>query len=255
MHASFVDKCRQLGHLETFDGNDPNNSAAQNLARQVQSAVDDTKVMSGRNTTDSAVISTIGAGSFLIPPRCEFYQNDVLHLDALLHTAAPATPFHFVSIDPPWWNKYIRRARNANHESAYPMMDSDTIQSIPLAHLVAANSLVAIWCTNSPAHFALIQERLLPHWQLRLLSTWYWVKITRSGATVCDFGLPLQKQPFEQLLVACHVDSQMDRFDALVEPRFLFSVPSAVHSHKPPIMGKRNSNSMHTRILVSNTHI
>lgn len=155
-----------------------------------------------------------------------------------MDTIIPKSCFDFVSIDPPWWNKYIRRARNANSESGYPMLDSDAILNIPLANRINANSLVVIWCTNSPSHISFIKDKLLPQWNLTLLSTWFWVKITQSGRTVCEFGLPLQKQPFEQLFVACHKDSELKRFERLVETRYLFSVPSAVHSHKPPILGK-----------------
>lgn len=226
-------KCRQLNYLCPPSDCEENNRRAQDLALEVQSVID-TKVLSGQNTTNSPVISQIEGDTFLIPPNCEFYQIDILLLDHVV----PNTHFHFVSIDPPWWNKYIRRARNAKTESGYPMLDSDAILSIPLENTIAANSLVAIWCTNSPAHISLIKEKLLTKWKLRLVSIWFWVKITRSGRTVCDFGLPLQKQPFEQLFVACHVDSDVDRFESLIEPRYLFSVPSAVHSHKPPILGK-----------------
>lgn len=226
-------KCRQLGLLQSSESV-KNNFRAQKLALEVQSAVDGTKVLSGRNNTDIPIISQIGQDTFLIPPYCKFFQNDVLLIDNLL----PNSNFDFVSIDPPWWNKYVRRARNANSKSGYPMLDSDAILSIPLEKAIAANSLVAIWCTNSPAHISLIKEKLVVKWQLQLLSTWYWVKITQSGHTVCDFGLPLQKQPFEQLFVACHVDSDMERFTSLVDSRYVFSVPSAVHSHKPPILGK-----------------
>lgn len=233
IYDSFMVKCRQVEYLYPSIG-DENNRRAQNLALEVQSVVDDSKVLTGRNSTDSPIITQIGNETFLIPPNCQFYQNDVLLMDELI----PNSNFHFVSIDPPWWNKYIRRARNANNESGYPMLDSDAILRIPLENAIAVNSLVAIWCTNSPAHVALIKEKLLSKWHLRLLSTWFWVKITQSGRTVCDFGVPLQKQPFEQLFVACHVDSDAERFRALVEPRYLFSVPSAVHSHKPPILGK-----------------
>lgn len=146
--------------------------------------------------------------------------------------------FDLVVIDPPWWNRYVRRAKQAKPSAGYQMLDGAAIRDIPLERYVRAGSVVAIWCTNGPSHVAHLKDELLPKWNLKLISTWYWVKVTRRGRTVCEFRDPLQKQPFERLFVACHADSDMKLFESLRETRYLFSVPSSIHSHKPPVIGK-----------------
>lgn len=216
-----------------------NNEAAISTAQCIQEDGPAPYSFRGENSLYHAVLTTINSLTYLIPPRCEFFQNDVRDIDNLLGARqADDGPFDLVVMDPPWWNRYVRRAKRAKTSAGYRMLDSPEIRDIPLERYVGAGSLVAIWCTNAPAHVRLVQDVLLAKWSLKLLSTWYWVKVTRTGRPVCQFREPLQKQPFERLFVACHADSDVQRFDGLREPRFLFSVPSAVHSHKPPVIGE-----------------
>lgn len=65
-------------------------------------------------------------------------------------------------------------------------------------------------------------------------------KITKYGETICEFSLPLKKQPFERLFIACPIDT--DRSFEIPEEKFIFSIPSAIHSHKPPLDGKFSHN-------------
>lgn len=215
-----------------------NNEVAINFAQNIQDDTPAPYSFRGENSLYHAVLSTISSTTYLIPPRCEFYQDDVRNIDRLLGVCPADGPFDLVVIDPPWWNRYVRRAKRAKQTAGYQMLDSQAIEDIPLERFVGDGSLVAIWCTNAPAHGRLVLDVLLAKWSLRLLSTWYWVKVTRTGRPVCEFREPLQKQPFERLFVACQADSDMERFAGLREPRYLFSVPSAVHSHKPPVIGE-----------------
>lgn len=61
--------------------------------------------------------------------------------------------------------------------------------------------------------------------------------MTKSGDTICDFGLPLKKQPFERVFIACH--NKTTQYDNIPNEKFIFSIPSAIHSHKPPLNGKK----------------
>lgn len=139
------------------------------------------------------------------------------------------------------------------------MMYNEDILKIPLEDLVQPNTIVAIWCTNSPTHSEFVKKVALPKWNLKLLTTYYWVKvkdcsfngrsflhlilldlrqITKSGDPVCEFHAPLKKQPYEQLFLAAHIESEhVTRFDDM---NLIFSIPSVIHSHKPPLLGKRN---------------
>lgn len=57
-------------------------------------------------------------------------------------------------------------------------------------------------------------------------------QITTSGNPVCKFNTLLGKQPFEQIIIGCHSDSD-NTFN--FGEKLIASVPSAIHSHKPPL--------------------
>lgn len=137
------------------------------------------------------------------------------------------------------------------------MMYNEDILAIPLENLVHPNTIVAIWCTNSPTHSEFIKQIALPKWNLKLLTTYYWVKvkivcsfvrsqnvsftcpypqITKSGDPVCEFNVPLKKQPYEQLFLAAHIESELVLESDVIN--LMLSIPSVVHSHKPPLLGK-----------------
>lgn len=244
MTSAFIQQCRSK-HFLLGQSERDNNLIAKTLSKSILDEVEspDTAAQKirGSNPTRHTIKSSISTRSFLIPSNSNFVQDDVRN-----GLTSIETTFDFIVMDPPWWNKYIRRVVRAttvasspsSSSSGYQMLCKEDILSMPIERLVhRTNGLVAIWCTNSPSHIADIHSELLPKWNLKLLTIWFWIKITTSGETVCDFGLPLQKQPFEQLFIACHKDAAAEKFDDLRRNgrRYLFSVPSAIHSHKPPI--------------------
>lgn len=62
------------------------------------------------------------------------------------------------------------------------------------------------------------------------------IQITKFGEPICEFGSPLKKQPFERLFIAC--PAEMSRTINIPAENFIYSVPSAIHSHKPPLEGR-----------------
>ena len=60
--------------------------------------------------------------------------------------------------------------------------------------------------------------------------------MTLSGEPVCPFTDPPGKQPFEHLIFGVRPD-EINLFPRPEDGRIFISVPSAVHSHKPPISG------------------
>lgn len=63
----------------------------------------------------------------------------------------------------------------------------------------------------------------------------FYAQITKCGELICEFDLPLKKQPFERIFIACHEDSSHD-FN-IPNEKMIFSIPSAIHSNKPPLQG------------------
>nr|XP_029734299.1 methyltransferase-like protein 4 [Aedes albopictus] len=188
------------------------------------------KVFNGANDSQFIVKTSINNEDYIIPPNCRFFNSDVRNLSDFLTTE---DKFDFIVLDPPWWNKYIRRTKAANEKSGYRMLDNDSLKSIGLENHVHDRTVVAIWCTNAPSHVDAIEKQLCPKWNLRLVGTWYWTKITKQGEPVCIFNEKTKKQPYERLFIAVNTNSAIK--DIPTE-KFIFSVPCAIHSNKPPLL-------------------
>lgn len=154
-------------------------------------------------------------------------------------------------------------------------MSNDLIRNIPIEKLIGHDkTLVAIWCTNAPSLIKTVIESFLPKWKLKLVATWYWIKvssiifvrpkqiafwflhffstfqITKFGETICDFNIPRKKQPFERLFIACPIDC--DQAIDIDEERLIFSIPSALHSHKPPLKGTKMKRKQPFSLFIIN---
>ena len=188
----------------------------------------------GENNLSFGKVVTMGSKCFIIPPNCKFFNNKIKKLESCL-PPNDDNKFDFIVIDPPWKNRYIKRVKKKTNNQGYFMMSDDEICKIPLENYTKKTSIVVIWCTNSETHVKAIKERLLAKWQLKLLATWQWVKVDMNGELFCS--IDGNKKPFEQIFIATHQDSKI--FDGLIENECLiFSQPSSIHSHKPPLLGK-----------------
>lgn len=122
------------------------------------------------------------------------------------------------------------------------MLEKEDIKKIPVENYTKESSIVLIWCTNSDAHINAIKEEFLPKWHLKLLTIWNWIKIDQQGNTICAFNEPLKKQPFEQIFVAVHENCNAIWSERIPKDLLVCSVPSSVHSHKPPLRGQKFFN-------------
>ncbi|SPP83171.1 N(6)-adenine-specific methyltransferase METTL4 [Drosophila guanche] len=173
--------------------------------------------------------------SYIIPDRARFYNHNVDHLPALLPQLLPS--YDLIVVDPPWRNKYIRRLKRVKQELGYSMLDNDQLALLPLAKLTNTRTLVAIWCTNSIQHQTALETHILPSWNLRLLHKVRWYKLSTDHQLVGPLHAdPTQKQPYEMLYVACHTDSHENYGKDVQKAELILSVPSIVHSHKPPLL-------------------
>lgn len=58
------------------------------------------------------------------------------------------------------------------------MLSNEHIASIPIDTVVQPNkTLIAIWCTNAPSMIEAVKKLFFPKWRLKLLATWYWIKV------------------------------------------------------------------------------
>lgn len=62
----------------------------------------------GCNDTDTAIISEVKDKKYVFPQKCNFYCYDVRDIAKKLELN---NQYDFILLDPPWWNKSIRRKK------------------------------------------------------------------------------------------------------------------------------------------------
>lgn len=108
----FVSVCQQLQHLRTKPSahttEDHHNCSAQALSRTIYTAANacDTGTITGQNLSANTIVTTINATPYVIPPNCRFNGANMADLES--HVTGL---YDFVVIDPPWSNKYVKRAK------------------------------------------------------------------------------------------------------------------------------------------------
>lgn len=119
-------------------------------------------------------------------------------------------------------------------------MYNEDIAAIPVQNLLSQNCLVAVWCTNAPTNITAVKNVIFPRWGVEYVATWYWLKVTVDLQPLCGFGTGSKKQPYERIILG-----RVGDINNVPDCQLVVSVPSALHSHKPPLLGK-NSSELHT---------
>lgn len=175
----------------------------------------------------SAKLEEINSSHFLFPKNCEFFCKDACDISSYL----PNRKFDLIILDPPWWNKYIRRKRKKSSDG-YNMMYNTELKNLPIESLLNEGGLLVVWCTNSAQNLEDLLNNIFQKWQVQFVAQWFWVKITQTGETVCDFSDPPGKQPYEKIIIG----SRSSQFQLPKTDKLVVSIPSAIHSHKPPLI-------------------
>ncbi|CAB3370195.1 Hypothetical predicted protein [Cloeon dipterum] len=228
--------CGCLNYSSTPEDFKDNNSSSRKFSDsvfQVSNIIGSENSFSGANNSDCAMKQSIQEENYVLPSECRFFCGDLFSLENFLREEK----FDLLVIDPPWWNKYIRRRKLADQASSYSMMNNKDLAQIPIEKHLAPGALVAIWCTNSQSNINQLRDDVMPSWGLEYISTWFWVKVTKSGCTVCDFSVPPGKQPYERILFGRSPSAESSKnIKNPDENKVILSVPSAIHSHKPPLI-------------------
>ncbi|XP_025926349.1 methyltransferase-like protein 4 isoform X1 [Apteryx rowi] len=192
------------------------------------------------NNSNCAKMIVLMGQKYLVPPKSSFLLSDISCLQPLLNYKKK---YDVIVMDPPWENKSVKRSNRYGHLSSWQ------IKQIPVSALAAPNCLVVTWVTNRQKHLRFVKDELYPHWSVKTLAEWHWVKITRSG----EFVLPLDsshKKPYE-VLVLGRVQGSVEEAlrisdDVLPIPdhKLIVSVPCSLHSHKPPLTEGRRSHKV-----------
>ncbi|NXW28872.1 METL4 protein, partial [Phaetusa simplex] len=178
------------------------------------------------NSSNSAKIVVLMGQKYLVPPKSSFLLSDISCLQPLLNC-------NFCIWYMLTWFLTVLTCR-------YSYLSSWQIKQIPVPALAAPDCLVVTWVTNRQKHLRFVKDELYPHWSVKTLAEWHWVKITRAG----EFVLPLDslhKKPYEVLVLG---RVQEDVKEALRKPedvlpipehKLIVSIPCSLHSHKPPL--------------------
>ncbi|NXT19680.1 METL4 protein, partial [Syrrhaptes paradoxus] len=183
------------------------------------------------NNSNYAKIVVLMGQKYLVPPKSSFLLSDISRLQPLLNYKKK---YDVIVIDPPWENKSVKRSNR------YGYLSSWQIRQIPVPVLAAPGCLVVTWVTNRQKHLHFVKDELYPHWSVKTLAEWHWVKITRAG----EFVLPLDslhKKPYEVLVlgrVQGDIKEALRKSEDVLpvpEHKLIVSVPCSLHSHKPPL--------------------
>ncbi|NWT78071.1 METL4 protein, partial [Lanius ludovicianus] len=183
------------------------------------------------NSSSYAKIIVLMGQKYLVPPKSRFLLSDISCLQPLLNYKKK---YDVIVIDPPWENKSVKRSNRYSHLSLWQ------IKQIPVPALAAPNCLVVTWVTNRQKHLRFVKDELYPHWSVKMLAEWHWVKVTRAG----EFVLPLDslhKKPYEVLVlgrVQGDVKEALRKSEGVLpipEHQLIVSIPCSLHSHKPPL--------------------
>lgn len=210
-----------------FDNNEIARLASMKFYQDTYSVKDEN--LYGSNDTDDAIISEAHNKKYVFPRKCIFYCYDIRDIEKKMELS---NQYDFILLDPPWWNKSIRRKKMKCAEASYKMMYNEELVKIPIRKLLQSNGIVAVWCTNSSNHLNSIFNEIFPSWGITYRAKWYWIKVTQAGDTICNFNSAPGKQPYELLILGSALEK--DKMD-IPDGRLMISVPSAVHSHKPPL--------------------
>ncbi|KAI0988228.1 hypothetical protein GJ496_005260 [Pomphorhynchus laevis] len=180
---------------------------------------------------ESRLFHCSNLGKLVIPGNCSFLLSDANRLEILTNHCK--NDIDFIVIDPPWPNKSVRRY------SQYNTMSFKDISLLPIPFVARPGCILACWSTNSETVKQEIIERIFPMWGITYLTTYFWHKVTCSGA---DFIKPtrkgtVHKQNTEPIFIGVFLPLDISLYNELSMSKLtLKCVPSPVlHSWKPPL--------------------
>lgn len=68
----------------------------------------------GGNDSSALIVHKINSQNHLIPPKCRFFNINVNQLEKKEYFS---NTFDLITLDPPWWNKFVRRSRSVKREN------------------------------------------------------------------------------------------------------------------------------------------
>ncbi|VDH93915.1 Hypothetical predicted protein [Mytilus galloprovincialis] len=146
-----------------------------------------------RNCSNSPIKVKINDDFYLLPAECSFIMGDTVNLK-YFSTILGRNEFDFILLDPPWENKSVKRKKQ------YWTLNNEELFKIPVPELSAPGCVIGVWVTNKMKHKDFVIQELFPFWNVDFITTWYWIKVTKTGSTVLDI-MSEHKKPYEILIL------------------------------------------------------
>jgi hypothetical protein len=104
-------KLEHFGYMPSSNDQESNNRSARDKAQNFYlcSPVSPFLRLHGENNLSQGLVTQVDGESYLVPADCKFFSYDVNEIQHKLDLLS--CPFDLVLLDPPWWNKYIRRKK------------------------------------------------------------------------------------------------------------------------------------------------
>ena len=155
------------------------------------------------DVSDRVVSSAAGAAFAVGAAPCALPPRSATLLAAADRWARPllrrGRRYDVVTADPPW------PSRSARRKGAYAAgWDAwrRPLRRFPLPRLASERgAVVAVWVTNDAKVADFVRRDLFPKWKVEYVATWYWLKVTASGAPVLPVDAASERKPWEPLLV------------------------------------------------------
>lgn len=82
-----------------------------------------TASLKGKNSETRPIILEANHMRHIIPANCTYFNVDVMQIDSSADcTEVGMNAYDLIVIDPPWWNKYVRRCRKFHRFNGYGKM-------------------------------------------------------------------------------------------------------------------------------------
>lgn len=114
----FIGCCRDTAILNVVPGETLDNSRLKLwLAKWKSVESVSVEKFSGGNTRCQPLVTRIAGDKYLIPANSLFFNCDVNEIATISLSAS----FDLIVVDPPWWNKYVRRTKQADPSNGYEL--------------------------------------------------------------------------------------------------------------------------------------
>lgn len=115
--VEFIAKCRELKVLPNLDEHEANKLTNEKLKLfldqwQSMDCFYENEFKGGNDSTEPVIVELNGT-RHVIPPKCTFSNTNIQNVDRIESTDG----YDLIVMDPPWWNKYIRRSRKFNSDN------------------------------------------------------------------------------------------------------------------------------------------